>query len=97
MTTERLTADEMFLKSLGFDEPPKHKVIMHWYDIVVLMESYAVVTTEDMYPKKFVEWIGENCLYFPDTDEWSRTQDNIDECVCGTDELFEYWINNIKK
>ena len=72
-------------------------------------EAYALKVaeaTKEMYPKEFLMWIGfySTTLYYRDIDEmWLMTVFDIegiptDEYVeYSTDELFEYWKQNISK
>ena len=36
-------AEEYFLEALGISDFPKHKVILHWYDITKLMHEFATL------------------------------------------------------
>ena len=62
-----------------------------------LVERADELTTQvnESYPKEFLLWTGENCQYYPYTNEWMyfewpMTQQYFE----GTDELFNYWKTN---
>jgi len=43
---ERLIVEEMLRTELGLSELPKHKLIMKWYDIALLMQKFAAQEVE---------------------------------------------------
>lgn len=45
--------------------------------------------------RKFILWTGENCQYYPDTNEWIYFESPMTQKYFkGTDELFNYWKEN---
>jgi hypothetical protein len=58
------------------------------------MKSPALIS-EHYYPKEFLLWTGENCQYYPDTNEWMYFESPMtQQYFKGTDELFNYWKTN---
>ena len=60
-----------------------------------LLSDLTALISEHYYPKEFLLWTGENCQYYPYTNEWMyfewpMTQQYFE----GTDELFNYWKTN---
>ena len=52
-------AEEYFLNALGMPEPPKHKVILPWYDITALMHDFATLHAQQIADKMVSERLGE--------------------------------------
>ena len=47
---------------------------------------------------KFNLWTGENCQYYPETNEWMYFESPMTQLYFkGTEELFDYWLKNVKK
>jgi len=68
----------------------KHPITMRSY-----VSDLTALISEHYYPKEFLLWTGENCQYYPYTNEWMyfewpMTQQYFE----GTDELFNYWKTN---
>ena len=62
-----------------------------------LVERADELTTQvnESYPKEFLLWTGENCQYYPDTNEWMYFESPMtQQYFKGTDELFNYWKEN---
>jgi len=55
--------------------------------------------TKEMYPKAFVEWIGSESPYEYHTKDkiWTYGIVSLADSRMTTDELFEYWKQNIRK
>ena len=72
----------------------KHKFGYHEYVDHVVSE-YTALISEHYYPKEFLLWTGENCQYYPDTNEWMYFESPMtQQYFKGTDELFNYWKEN---
>ena len=57
--------------------------------------SLTALISEHYYPKEFLLWTGENCQYYPDTNEWMYFESPMtQQYFKGTDELYNYWANN---
>jgi hypothetical protein len=62
-----------------------------------LLSDLTALISEHYYPKEFLLWTGENCQYYPDTNEWMYFESPMtQQYFKGTDELFNYWANNEK-
>lgn len=47
--------------------------------------------------RMFILWTGENCQYYPDTNEWMYFESPMTQKYFkGTDELYQYWEENLK-
>lgn len=47
--------------------------------------------------RKFILWTGENCQYYPDANEWMYFESPMTQKYFkGTDELYQYWEENLK-
>ena len=72
----------------------KHKFGYQEYVDHVVSE-YTALISEHYYPKEFLLWTGENCQYYPDTNEWMYFESPMtQQYFKGTDELFNYWKEN---
>ena len=62
-----------------------------------MLSDLTALISEHYYPKEFLLWTGENCQYYPDTNEWMYFESPMTQQYFeGTDELFNYWVNNKK-
>ena len=60
-----------------------------------LLSDLTALISEHYYPKEFLLWTGENCQYYPDTNEWMYFESPMtQQYFKGTDELFNYWKEN---
>ena len=60
-----------------------------------LLSDLTALISENYYPKEFLLWTGENCQYYPDTNEWMYFESPMtQQYFKGTDELFNYWKEN---
>lgn len=60
-----------------------------------VMPDLTALISEHYYPKEFLLWTGENCQYYPDTNEWMYFESPMtQQYFKGTDELFNYWKEN---
>ena len=72
----------------------KHKFGYQEYVDHVVSE-YTALISEHYYPKEFLLWTGENCQYYPYTNEWMYFESPMtQQYFKGTDELFNYWKEN---
>ena len=59
------------------------------------LSDLTALISENYYPKEFLLWTGENCQYYPDTNEWMYFESPMtQQYFKGTDELFNYWKEN---
>ena len=59
------------------------------------LSDLTALISENYYPKEFLLWTGENCQYYPDTNEWMYFESPMtQQYFKGTDELFNYWREN---
>ena len=59
------------------------------------LSDLTALISEQYYPKEFLLWTGENCQYYPDTNEWMYFESPMtQQYFKGTDELFNYWKEN---
>jgi hypothetical protein len=59
------------------------------------LSDLTALISEHYYPKEFLLWTGENCQYYPDTNEWMYFESPMtQQYFKGTDELFNYWKEN---
>ena len=74
----------------------RHKDEQYYLDIsVVQLSDLTALISEHYYPKEFLLWTGENCQYYPDTNEWMYFESPMtQQYFKGTDELFNYWKEN---
>ena len=62
---------------------------------VIILSDLTALISEHYYPKEFLLWTGENCQYYPDTNEWMYFESPMtQQYFKGTDELFNYWKEN---
>ena len=62
---------------------------------VIILSDLTALISEHYYPKEFLLWTGENCQYYPDTNEWMYFESLMtQQYFKGTDELFNYWKEN---
>jgi len=60
-----------------------------------LLSDLTALISENYIPKEFLLWTGENCQYYPDTNEWMYFESPMtQQYFKGTDELFNYWKEN---
>ena len=60
-----------------------------------LLSDLTALISENYYPKEFLLWTGENCQYYPDTNEWMYFESPMtQQYFKGTDDLFNYWKEN---
>jgi len=60
-----------------------------------MLSDLTALISEHYYPKEFLLWTGENCQYYPDTNEWMYFESPMtQQYFKGTDELFNYWKEN---
>ena len=68
----------------------KHPITMQSY-----VSDLTALISEHYYPNEFLLWTGENCQYYPDTNEWMYFESPMtQQYFKGTDELFNYWKEN---
>lgn len=71
-----------------YDEKP-------YSDISGCVSDLTALISEHYYPKEFLLWTGENCQYYPYTNEWMYFESPMtQQYFKGTDELFNYWKEN---
>ena len=59
------------------------------------LSDLTALISEHYYPKEFLLWTGENCQYYPYTNEWMYFESPMtQQYFKGTDELYNYWANN---
>ena len=59
------------------------------------LSDLTALISEHYYPKEFLLWTGENCQYYPYTNEWMYFEwPMTQQYFKGTDELFNYWKTN---
>ena len=59
------------------------------------VSDLTALISEHYYPKEFLLWTGENCQYYPDTNEWMYLESPMtQQYFKGADELFNYWKEN---
>ena len=59
------------------------------------LSDLTALISEHYYPKEFLLWTGENCQYYPYTNEWMYFESPMtQQYFKGTDELFNYWKEN---
>ena len=62
---------------------------------VIILSDLTALISEHYYPKEFLLWTGENCQYYPDTNEWMYLESPMtQQYFKGADELFNYWKEN---
>jgi len=109
MTDERKQAEEILLdvfemgmaaQEIGM---PSFDMIKQTGSIDKMIDNLfslkVAEATKEMYPKAFIDWATKNC-YCEEKDlwlyDWSKEQEQFMQSFT-TDELFEYWKQNIRK
>ena len=83
MTNEEQKLREFISKYVNDDNEP------------TFLSDLTALISEGYYPKEFLLWTGENCQYYPDTNEWMYFESPMtQQYFKGTDELFNYWKEN---
>ena len=83
MTNEEQKLREFISKYVNDDNEP------------TFLSDLTALISEHYYPKEFLLWTGENCQYYPYTNEWMYFESPMtQQYFKGTDELFNYWKEN---
>ena len=83
MTNEEQKLREFISKYVNDDNEP------------TFLSDLTALISEHYYPKEILLWTGENCQYYPDTNEWMYFESPMtQQYFKGTDELFNYWKEN---
>ena len=93
MTTSDKLREIVRIRFLELFERNPSKEEAKW--IKNIASDLTALISEHYYPKEFLLWTGENCQYYPDTNEWMYFESPMtQQYFKGTDELFNYWKEN---
>lgn len=89
---------EHYVSREEYDEEKKSNSLLHKAMVTAEKGGHDKAMeeiSEHYYPKEFLLWTGENCQYYPDTNEWMYFESPMtQQYFKGTDELFNYWKEN---
>lgn len=91
--TDKFLSDLTALVSEHYVSKDEHEAIAKMAE--ALKADMNAAKLELALMRKFILWTGENCQYYPDTNEWMYFESPMTQKYFkGTDELFAYWKDN---